>query len=217
MKITDACVYPYPAGDSSVSRLAFEARFLGYDSVVAIDTPATELCGVSIIPGIVLAGIPAKDVQNRAKRCRGSGTVVSVGIGDNGFNRAVLGTRGVHILRGIHAADKQAFDHVAAKIAADNVTALDIDLSVLITGRGHVRQKAIHRYLDLMVLHRRFEFPLTISSSARSMLGMRAVREVTGLCSLFGMDESDVEEALTGVGRVLTPAEPDVRVVGVSP
>ena len=30
---------------------------------------------------------------------------------------------------------------------------------------------------------------------------MRAVREVTGLCSLFGMDETDVQVALPGVGQ----------------
>ena len=88
---------------------------------------------------------------------------------------------------------------MAAKIAADNTTALDVDLSLLIFGRGHLRQKAIHRYLDLMILYRRFEFPLTISSSAQSVLGLRAVREVTGLCSLFGMDETDVQAALAGV------------------
>jgi ribonuclease P/MRP protein subunit RPP1 len=213
MKITDACVYPYPAGDSSVRRLALEACSCGYDSVVASDTPASEICGITVIPGMFVTGIAAKDVQNRVKKSRGSGAVVSVQMGDNGFNRVVAGTTGVHILRGIGTADKRAFDHVAARIAADNITAIDIDLSPLISGRGHLRQKAIHRYLDLMVLHRRFEFPLTISSSARSVLGLRAVREVTGLCSLFGMDESDVRAALAGVGRVTEPRESIVKVI----
>jgi len=213
MKITDACVYPYPAGDSSVRRLALEARSCGYDSIVASDTPASEICGITVIPGIFVTGIPAKDVQNRVKKSRSTGAVVSVQMGDNGFNRAVAGTTGVHILRGIGVADKRAFDHVAARIAADNITAIDIDLSLLISGRGHPRQKAIHRYLDLIVLHRRFEFPLTISSSARSVLGLRAVREVTGLCSLFGMDETDVRAALAGVGRVTEPRESMVKVI----
>ncbi len=213
MKITDACVYPYPAGDSSVRRLALEARSCGYDSVVTSETPVSEICGITVIPGMFVTGIPAKDVQNRVKKSRSTGAVVSVQMGDNGFNRAVAGTTGVHILRGIGTADKRAFDHVAARIAADNITAIDIDLSPLISGRGHLRQKAIHRYLDLMVLHRRFEFPLTISSSAKSVLGLRAVREVTGLCSLFGMDETDVRAALAGVGRVTEPRESIVKVI----
>ena len=213
MKITDACVFPYPVGDSSVRRLALEARSLGYDSIVAADTPAATICGVGIVPGVILCGIPAKDVQGRAKKSRGTGTLLSVRVGDNGFNRAVAGTSGVHILRGIATADKLAFDHVAAKIAADNSTALDIDLSPLIFGRGHLRQKAIHRYLDVMVLHRRFEFPLTISSSACSVLGLRAVREAAGLCSLIGMDESDVQEGFAGVSRVIGSGREMVRVV----
>ena len=213
MKITDACVFPFPAGDSSVRRFALEARSLGYDSIVAVETTAATICGVDIIPGVILGGIPVKDVQGRAKKSWGTGTVLSVQVGDNGFNRAVAGTSGVHILRGIATADKLAFDHVAAKIAADNSTALDIDLSPLIFGRGHLRQKAIHRYLDLMVLHRRFEFPLTISSSACSVLGLRAVREAAGLCSLFGMDESDVQEGFAGVSRVIGSNKETVRVV----
>ena len=90
---------------------------------------------------------------------------------------------------------------------------LTLTCLALIFGRGHPRQKAIHRYIDLMILYRRFEFPLTISSSARSVLGMRAVREVTGLCSLFGMDETDVQVALAGVGRVTEPVESIVKVI----
>ena len=213
MKITDACVVPYPLGDASVRRLAIEARSLGFDSFVAPDAQAQTICGVDVIPGVYVSGLPAKDVQNRAKRCRGTGAVLSVLAGDNGFIRTVANTKGVHILRGIYAADKHAFDHVAAKIAADNNTAIDIDLAPVIFGRGHQRQKAIHRYLDVMVLERRFEFPLTISSSARSVLGMRAVREVAGLCSLFGMDETGVQAALAGVARVTAPEESAVTVI----
>jgi ribonuclease P/MRP protein subunit RPP1 len=214
MKITDACVFPYPAGDSSVRRLAIEARSLGYDSVVAADTPAATVCGIEVMSGVFLSGLPAKDVQTRAKKSRGAGIVLSVQMGDNGFNRAVAGTSGVHILRGIGSADKRAFDHVAAKIAADNTTAIDIDLSPVIFGRGHSRQKTIHRYLDLMVLCRRFDFPLTISTSAGSVLGLRSVREVSGLCSLFGMDESDVQEALGGVTRITAGSGEDaVKVI----
>jgi len=213
MKITDASVFPYPAGDSSVRRIALEARSLGYDSLVAADTPAATISGIDILPGVILGGVPAKEVQGRAKKARGTGTILSVQMGDSGFNRAVAGTNGVHILRGIASADKLAFDHVAAKVAADNNTALDIDLSPLIFGRGHLRQKAIHRYLDLMVLHRRFEFPLTISSSARSVLGLRAVRDAAGLCSLFGMDETDVQAALAGVSRVIGNGGETVRVI----
>jgi ribonuclease P/MRP protein subunit RPP1 len=213
MKITDAAVFPYPCGDTSVRRLALEAKTLGFDSLIAIDTPAGSFDGIEILSGIILRDAPLRDVIARVKRVKHSGTVVSVNARDNGFNRAAIGLGGVHILRGIQAADKTAFDHVTAKMAADNNVAIDLDLSVLIAARGIARQRAIHRYRDILTFERRFEFPVSLSSYARSYLDLRAVREITGLCSLIGMDIAGVEKCLDAVGRIMTPPAPAVRVI----
>ncbi len=213
MKITDAAVCPYPNGDSSVRRLALEAAALGFDSLVAIDTPAAMHGEVEVLSGLFIRNAGMKDVIALVKRAKESGTVISVRAGDAGFNRAAVSLRGVHILRGVHAADKNAFDHVTAKMAADNRVAVDIDLSVIIAGRGIARQRAIQRYRDVLVLERRFGFPLTVSTYARSVLELRAVREISGLGTLLGMDVPDVERALAGVGTVTTPQVPAVKVV----
>lgn len=213
MKITDAAVFPYPGGDTSVRRLAVEAKALGFDSLVAIDTPAGSFDGVEILCGIILQGASMRDVITRVKRARESDTVISVLARDNSFNRAAIGLKGVHILRGLQTADKNAFDHVTAKMAADNRVAIDIDLSALIAGRGIARQRAIQRYRDIMTFERRFEFPLTLSTHARSFLDLRAVREITGLGSLFGMDIPDVEKALGTVCFLTADPVPSVRVI----
>lgn len=213
MKITDAAVFPYPNGDTSVRRLALEAAALGFDSLVAIDTPSGTYGDVEVRSGVIFRDIPVRDIVNRVKRFRGTETVVSVKAGDAGFNRAVIGMKGIHILRGMHGADRNGFDHVSAKMAADNRVAIDIDLSTLIAARGIARQKAIARYRDILVLEERFEFPLTVSTGASSVLDLRAVREISGLCSLLDMDIPLVEKALAGVGTVTTPPTPPVRVI----
>jgi len=213
MKITDACVYPYPCGDSSVRRMALEARALGFDGLVATDTPPCTIDGIDVRSGILIQASAMKDVIGQVRREKETGAVVSVQAGDNGFNRAVIGLKGVHILRGIQSADKKAFDHVTAKMAADNRVALDLDLSLLISGRGIARQRAIHRYRDILVLEQRFGFPITLSSHARSILDMRAVREITGLCSILDMDISGVEKAFSGVDIITTPPDPVVKVI----
>lgn len=214
MKITDACVYPYPCGDSSVRRMALEAKALGYERLVASDSQGGELSGVQICTGLVLGNITAREIASRTRQERNTQAVISVQAGANGFNRAVISTRGVHILRGIHSADKNAFDHVAAKMAADNRVGIDIDIAPLVSGRGISRQRAINRYRDILVLERRFEFPLVISSHARSVLEMRSTREIAGLCSLLGMDTEDIKKAFLGVDRVLSPQRPAVTVIG---
>jgi len=213
MKITDACVYPYPCGDSSVRRMALEAKALGFDRLVAADTPSGEFYGIEIYSGILIRDTAVRDLTTRIKRERNNEAIVSVQAGDNAFNRSVISLKGVHILRGLHSADKNAFDHVAAKMAADNRVAIDLDLSPLISGRGFTRQRVMHRYRDILVLERRYEFPLTISSHARSILDMRAVREIAGLCSLIGMDIPDVEMAFFGTDIITTPPNPAVKVI----
>jgi ribonuclease P/MRP protein subunit RPP1 len=213
MKITDACVYPYPNGDSSVRRMALEAKSLGFDRLVAADTPSCEFYGIEIYPGIYIRDTAVRELISRIKRERNNKAVVSVQAGDNGFNRSVITIKGVHILRDLHSADKNAFDHVAAKMAADNRVAIDLDLSPLISGRGFTRQRVMHRYRDILVLERRYEFPITISSHARSILDMRAVREIAGLCSLIGMDIPDVENAFFGVDSITTPPNPAIKVI----
>lgn len=213
MKITDAAVYPYPIGDASVRRLALEAAALGFDSIVAADTPSGTYGGVKVCSGYMIRDLPVKDVISAVRRSKDSGRVISVNAANNSFNRAVIGIKGVHILRGIPSADKLAIDHVAAKMAADNRVAVDIDLSSIISGRSVARQRAIHRYRDILVLEQRFEFPIILSTHARSQLDMRNVRDITGLCSLLGMDIPDVERALAGVGTVMTPREPTIRVI----
>src|SRR5665647_2342542 len=45
MKITDACVCPYPCGDSSVRRMALEAKDLGFERLVAKDVPSGDEYG----------------------------------------------------------------------------------------------------------------------------------------------------------------------------
>ena len=213
MKITDACVYPYPFGDSSVRRMALEAKALGFDRLVAADTPSGEFYGIEIYSGILIRDTSVRDLTNRIKRERNNEAIISVQAGDNGFNRSVISLKGVHILRGLHSADKNAFDHVAAKMAADNQVAIDLDLLPLISGRGFTRQRAMHRYRDILVLERRYEFPITLSSHARSILDMRAVREIAGLCSLIGMDIPDVEKAFFGADTITTPPNPAVKVI----
>jgi ribonuclease P/MRP protein subunit RPP1 len=212
MMITDSCVYPRPQGDSSVKRMALEAHELGFDSLVAVNTPACEYSGVQVETGVVIGEVPAQEIPRQVKRFRETGTVVSVLAGDNGRNRMVLGMRGVDILSGIHTTDRHAFDHVTAKMAADNGVAIDISLAPVIHGRGVPRQKALDRYHDILLLQRRFDFPLVLSTHARSVLDMRPVREFSGLASVIGLDIPYVERALSHIGKMRS-SRSAVRVV----
>ena len=128
--------------------------------------------------------------------------------GDNSFNRAVIQVRGVHILRHLHKTEKNSFDHITARMAADRGVAIDLDIRPLVMTRGGQRQKTIQRYRDILRLRRKFGFPLTISSNARNPAELRSVREMVSLLAMAGMEESEVFEGLRGPGTILSPKGP---------
>ncbi|MDK2915878.1 MAG: ribonuclease protein subunit [Euryarchaeota archaeon] len=213
MKITDAGIHPYPAGDSSIARMALEAAGLGFDSVVVIGDAAHRSPGIEVLRGAVISAASVKEVLKKVRDpAVRRADVVYVDAGDISFNRAVVSIKEVNVVRCIHATRRNAFDHVAARTAAEQGVAVDISMAPIIHLRGAKRQKALQRYADVLSLQRRYGFPLTISSGARSILEQRSVRELRGLCALFGMAGAEVTEALSSIGRIVEPHRP-VRVV----
>lgn len=212
MTVTDACICPYPAGNSSTRRMALEARGLGYDTLVAMGIPSGDYGGIAVYGGALVRGVPAHGAALQVKRHSQEGKVVFVEAGDNGFNRALLAVRGTHVLCGIHRADRHSFDHVTAKIAADHRVAVDISLEPVLRQRSAARQKALNRYLDILMLSRKYGFPLVLSTHARSVLEMRPVREVTAVASFIGLDLDEAVQALETVPHLLAE-DTTVRVI----
>lgn len=205
---TDACIHPYPAGNSSVRRMAVDAGALGFGGIVVPGAEPGAYHGVRIIPATIISETDSRKVTAQVKKRRNGETLIFVDAGDNGFNRTVLAQKGVHGIRRVHRTPKNAFDHVAARLAAENGIAVDIDLFPLIQERGAMRQKVLNRYNDLMRLYTRYRFPLTISSNACSVLDLRSPDEICLICTMFGMDEEDTNLALETIWSLLSPAEP---------
>lgn len=213
MQCTDACVHPYPGGDSSVRRMALEARELGFDSIVAVGAESGTLSGVGIIGGRILQGTQVREIQAGLKKNAPGSVITMVNAGDYAFNRAVMNLGGIRILKGVQASPKNSFDHILARIAAERNIAVDLDFAPVFLERGYARQKALHRYADLVRLQDRFGFPFTLSSGARSVLEMRSTRQLVALGALFGLDEKGIHLALRGVTGILCREKP-VEVVG---
>ena len=212
MMETDACVHPLPSGNASVRRMALEAAGLGFSALVVPDAVPGEYAGVRIMPALLISETDIRKVSGQIRRRGAGGTLVIVDAGENGFNRALLAMKGVHILRNICRTHRNAFDHVAARLAEANGVAVDIDLSPLIHARGAARQRVLHRYHDVIRLWSRYRFSLTLSSNACSVLDMRSPGEMQLLCRLFDLPGEDAAIAQRTPCALLHPAEL-VRVV----
>lgn len=205
MKTADACIYPYPVGDTSLRRLADELELRGFTGAIAVGIPAG--CTVGNVRFLSGADITANSVKScrDALRSAPKTDVVMVHAGDAVFNRAILGNIPLHILRGIYHTDKRAFDHVSARMAADRGVAVDIDLSRIISESGSRRQRTLERYREISRLSRKYGFMLTISSGGRSLVGLRSVRAFVLLGAVAGLDELQVCEALAAPAALMSP------------
>ncbi len=212
MNATDASVCSYPAGDSSIRRMAIEAAELGFDSIVSIEGNHADSDALSVLRGSIISASSVKEVLRQTKRAGETADLVFVNAGDLAFNRAVVTIREIQVLRNIYKTPKNSFDHVTARSAAEKGVAVDINLYPIVHYRGVGRQKVLHRYADLLMLHRRYGFLLTLSSNARSILDQRSVREMHELSALFGMTAEEVRAALGTVSRLLEPERP-VKVI----
>jgi ribonuclease P/MRP protein subunit RPP1 len=204
-------VRTYAGGDTTVERMALEAGALGYGAIVSLGGPPMTCGAVRVIPGVdVQADKPNQALA--AVRRAPEGAFITVRLGEQGFNRAAAGFGGVHALSGVYRCRRNSFDHVAARTAAERGVAIELALAPLVRERGGLRQAALRRYADVLVLHERYEFPLVLGSGARSCLDLRAPRATSALCRSFGLDEDGVEAAFTGVDALMAPTLP-VRVV----
>ncbi len=205
MKVADACIYPYPVGDVSLRRVADELTERGFTAAIAVGIPAGCTVGnVSFLSGTEITANSVKSCRD-ALRNRQRTDVVMVHAGDAVFNRAILGNVSFDILRGIQHADRRAFDHVSARMAADRGIAVDIDLSGIISESGPRRQRSLERYREISRLSRKYEFRLTLSSGARSLTGLRSVRAFILLGAVAGLDEGQVHDALAVPGALMSP------------
>jgi ribonuclease P/MRP protein subunit RPP1 len=212
MMATDTCVHPYPEGNTTLRRMALEAGELGFDSLVAPGTQESVYFGVRIIPCAIIDEPDARKVSARIRKPGTEGALHMVNARDNGYNRAVVAMRGVQVLRHLHKTQKNSFDHITARDAANRGVAIDIDFYPVIHATGPARQKVLQRYRDIIVLWHRYGFPLTLSSNAYSVLDLRSTDEISLLCELIGMEETDVREALGTVEGLMARTGP-VRVI----
>ena len=205
MKTADACIYPYPAGDTSLRRLADELELRGFSGAVAVGIPeGCTLGNVRFLSGAEISANTVKSCRDALRKAR-KADIVMVHAGDAAFNRAILGNVQFHILRGIHHTDRRAFDHVSARMAADRGVAVDIVLSRIISESGVRRQRALERYRDIGRFSRKDGFMLTLSSGGRSITGVRSVRAFSLLGEIVGLEEQQVRRALGTPEALLNP------------
>ncbi|MDP3066420.1 MAG: RNase P subunit p30 family protein, partial [Methanobacteriaceae archaeon] len=91
------------------------------------------------------------------------------------------------------------FNHILAREAAENNVAVEINVGYLLSNHNHRRGKILAQFREISKLKFKYNFPLIITSGARSVYDLRSPRDLMELAACFGMDKETACNALSKV------------------
>jgi len=196
--ITDAGIFVNQS--EYFSELLNSVKLAGFQRVVVFSQIPFE--DENLISGYYVTESTVKGLTNAVKKAPKK-ALIAVDAGDNSFNRAAITMKGVSLIGGLESLPKAGFDHITAKMAADNNVGLVIEIGKILNPK--TRRRALTQYAAILKLQRKYRFPLVIASAAHTALEVRNIHEIIALCNLFGMGREEVYSALESLDGIISP------------
>lgn len=183
-----------------------EAENLGYSDICLNYTPdkfklakkysedLNEEFNLNIHNGIYIFDNKNNNLNKISRKFKSSSDLISVHGGDIGLNRSACENLRVDVLfRPYYKRQDCGLNHVIAKEAYRNNVAIELCFVDLLRSYHHRRSKIIAHFRDIISLHRKFKFPLIISSYANSTYDLRTVRDLKTVFEFIGLSESEMD------------------------
>lgn len=201
----DLCIRYVPDDDASMDKfisLAKHFEFIGAGITEVADKGNIQcrysnVSDFDLVHGIEIREDNPSKLHSQANRYSRKVDIVIVQGGADKLNRSIIETADVDILSLPLGVKEGGLDHVIAKAAADRRIALEFDVGSLIRYRGGRRVHAISELGQRLMLARKFEVNMVLTSAARSIYDLRGPRELTALASLFGMTKEEAIKSMT--------------------
>jgi len=154
-----------------------------------------------IIAGLKLKPKNPLDLQKKIRNLPKTDILMVQG-GDLKINRAACENIKVDILsRPYYKRRDSGINHVLAKEAFKNNVSIEISLNDLLRSKNSLRAKIISYFHDIIKLHRKFNFPLLISSGAASFYDLRTPRDLIALFKCLNMNEDEIITSISHLPR----------------
>jgi ribonuclease P/MRP protein subunit RPP1 len=188
------------------------ARRLGYAGIIICNHTGFEkvfrpdaagaVLGIKVAFGLEVVASNPRTLHSRVANARSRSPFVAVHGGSEEINRAACENPEVDVL--IHPEEgRKVLSIATAKAAQINQVAIGFDLSPLIRLRGNARSRWLQIVHRNIILARKFDLAVTLTTCARSRLDLRAPRDLQALAEMAGFESFEVEEALKFPGRLL--------------
>ncbi len=197
-------------------KLVEEAQRLGYDGLALfeqvegqrkphkpdyngeLDDGHTTNHDIKIYKGILIQARNPEDMRQKVKKFRKNVDVIMVKGGDQKINRAACEDPRVDIISKTYFNRRDCgINHVIAKKAALNEVSIELNIRHLTKTNPYLHYKVLAQFREILKLKRKFNFPLIITSSAKSIYDLHTPKDLIALSKCFGMKTEEAESALS--------------------
>ncbi len=197
------------------SKLALEAYRLGFSGVAIIQSSKNyhkdlindfkdTLPDFKIFHGVEIHAQNVKELKKKMNKFKDEDVLIVDG-GNLKINRAACEDPRVDVLANPYKNRRDSgINHVLAREAVDNEVAIELNINSILKTRFSTRAKLMSQYRQIIKLHRKFKFPLIISSNAHSLYDLRTPEDIIALVQCLGMDEEEAYNSLSKIpGSIL--------------
>ena len=192
-------------------RLALEAYRIGYNGIAIVQSSKIYekdflndfkqiKHDFKIFSGVEIYARNKEDLRNNIQKFREKEDVLIVNGGNLKINRAACEDPRIDILAHPYKKRRDSgINHILAKKAAENEVAIELSIDPIIKTKFSLRAKMISHFRQIIKLHRKFEFPIIISSNAYSKYDLRTPNDIIALAQCIGMSEKEAEDSLSKI------------------
>lgn len=144
------------------------------------------------------------EIRKITNKYRNRASCISVVGGDLKVNRAVVENVRIDVLsRPYLKRYDSGLNHVLAKEALNNNVAIELCLNDVLRSYLSPRAKIISNFKDTYALYRKFDFPLILSSRAKSVFDIRTARDFVTIFRQTGLSDDEIEKSFETSKNIL--------------
>lgn len=141
-----------------------------------------------------------EELRKLTRKNRNKINYISAFGGNLKINRSALENRQVDVLsRPYFKRHDSGLNHVLAKLAYDNDVAIELSLKDILTNHLSYRAKVISHFKDILLLHRKFEFPLVLTTGSSGVYDTKSCRDFFAIFRSIGFSEAEIVNGVCNV------------------
>ena len=143
--------------------------------------------------GINILNANSNEIRKIINKYRDKSNYISCLGGDLKINRSVCENRKIDVLsRPYYKRRDSGMNHVLAKEAARNNVAIELCFKDILNNHLKYRANVISSFKEILMFHRKFKFPLILTTDSKSIYDVRSTRDIAAFFKSIGFGDREI-------------------------